>query len=104
MRIQRKYPHTDLDGNHWPDADVGDELWYHVDFSCWYSLVDLEGISVMWDVPEGIEGLDDALNLTIASIKLKALRVGTYIITARIHSNIIGLEQVQMVPMKLKVF
>jgi hypothetical protein len=100
----RKFNYNDIDGNHWPDADVGDELYYAIDFSCWLNNEADTIDSVVWAIPEGIEATDEYIDGTEAVIKLKTSGYGSFKVLCKMTSIDNGKAQTNAVPMVLKVF
>lgn len=103
--IKRKYIYTDIDGNHWPDAEMGDDLYYAIDFSCWLTNEADTIIAVRWTIPAGAHSSDEFLVGTEATVKISVDKPGSYKIIGTIDStdsnNVI---QTNSVPMILKVF
>ena len=105
MKI-KKYHYTSVDGDHWPDADVGDELYYAIDFSCYLHKEEDELTGVNWvtDPSSGVSVLDNFTSGTQAYIKIKAIRPGSYKFVAHIETIENSLTQVNAMPMMLRVY
>lgn len=102
--IQRKYSYTGIDGNHWPDAESGDDLYYSIDFSCWLTAELDSLVSVSWAISAGITSSNDFVVDTEASIKIFSPTPGSFRAVCTIVSQDNGVEQSNTVPMILKVF
>jgi hypothetical protein len=78
---------VDADGNAWwkPDAIVGSEKYYTLDWSEWLTAENdtLNG-SAIWFIPAGLTNMDEQNLAPLTSIKLRADAVGTYIIECKV--------------------
>lgn len=105
MSAVKKYAYTSLDGDHWPDADKGDDLVYAYDLSCWLDNEEATLVSVTWSVPENVIITDDYVEGKFAYVKLHTPVVGAgYKILAAITTTQAGKTQTNNAPMMLKVF
>lgn len=105
--MQRKFGYSEIDGNHWPDADVGDDLYYSIDFNCWLETEAEASSTVEWIIPEGITSSDQYVEAETAFIQLATNKRGTFKIICKVtsvDSGDTGKEQTNTVPMMLKVF
>ena len=100
----KNYPYKDTDGNHWPDAVLGDSLYYSIDFSGWLESQNDTLESGEWDVPEDVTGEDSYEDATQAYIKLTAAKRGSHTITGHLHTIEKGKRQTKAVAMILKVY
>ena len=100
----KKFSYKNIDGNHWPDADVGDELYYALDLDCWLNSENDTVVGFRWEVPEGVERLDDFVLDNQANIKLKTNTIGTFKILGYLTSAELGFEQINAIPTMLKVY
>ena len=102
--IPKAYQYIDVDGNHWPDASVGDSLYYSVDFAQWVVAENDNLVSVDWVVPECLNNEDSFVEGGQAFIKLGAAAVGSYKVLCNIHTVENTKEQTKTIPMILKVY
>lgn len=99
----KKFGYTEIDGNHWPDADAGDDLYYSLNFEC-YLESEQETISdIEWMLPEGVTSSDDSIVGVSGLIKLATPYPGIFTIKCKLTTMDTGREQSQVIPMKLKV-
>jgi len=99
----RKYHYTEVDGNHWPDANTGDALYYSIDFSCWLNEEEDNINSITWIIPSGVEKLDEYVDGTEAAVKLSTSLIGSFRVICELSSEEHGKTQINSVPMMLKV-
>lgn len=104
MTIPRKFPYKNIDGNHWPDADVGDDLYYALDLTCWLNSENDTIVGMRWEVPEGIEITNSFVLDNQANIKLKTDNIGVFKILGYLTSSELGFEQINAIPTMLKVY
>ena len=102
--IQRKYSYKDLDGNHWPDADKGDNLFYAIDFTKWLTNEADTLDSVAWTLPDGITSSEEFIAGNEGHVKLSTPRVGNFKIICTMMSDDNGQIQENIIPMILKVY
>jgi len=100
----RKYFYTSVDGNHFPDSDLGDDLYYAIDYSCWLASENDTLESIDWIVPEGISSDESFISGTNANIKISSDTVGSFKLICNIHTVENGKQQTNAVPMILRVF
>jgi len=101
--LSKKYAYKDIDGNHWSDADKGDDLWYSVNFSCWVVQDNETVTAIDWTTPDGVTEQETYVEGTVAAIRLLTNACGTYKITCKITSIDNGRTQTNHIPMMLKV-
>ena len=101
--MTRKFNYNDVDGNHWPDADVGDDLYYSVDFSCWLDQEFDVLLEAVWLIPDGLTSTDEYTQDKSAVIKLKSLRRGSFKCVCTLKSQNFDKIQSNVIPMILKV-
>ena len=110
----KKYIRDELDGTHWPDADVGDDLYYGIDFNYYLNKLTEEDnlptlqaeeiIQVVWEVPTGINTVDEFIENQVGVVKLKTDFIGIYKIICKLTTVSLGKEQDQVIPMILTVY
>ena len=104
----KNFPYTDVDGEHFPDAIVGSDVFYGLDFTCWLANEEDTIVSAVWTLPDGLTTSDDFLQDTVGTIKIKALRAGSYVINCVLTStetlNQAVLQQEKSIDTVLKVF
>ena len=105
MSSVKKYAYTSLAGDHWPDADKGDDLVYALDLSCWLDNEAANLVSVTWTVPDNVTITDNYVEGDRAYVKLYTPVVGAgYKILAAVTTTQAGKTQINNAPMMLKVF
>jgi hypothetical protein len=104
MTIPKKFPYKNIDGNHFPDADVGDELYYALDFTCWLNSENDAIVGARWEVPEGVIKLDDFVLDDQGNIKISTPNIGIFKILCYLTSAELGFEQINAIPTMLKVY
>ena len=77
MSMKRFY-YTDIDGDHFPDATLGDDLVYALDLNCWLASEEEEVISADWELPQGVTSKDSFLVEGVANVSLRATQVGSF--------------------------
>jgi len=102
MKIKR-YTYTATDGIHWPDAFVGEDAFYSIDFTNWLSKTNDEVLTATWELPEGITSFENFISNNKAIIKLNTQIAGTYEIICSITSTDVSRTQTTIIPMMLKV-
>ena len=104
----KTFPYHEIDGDHFPDATLGSDLYYGLDFSCWLTGEEDTIVSTTWSYPEGITSEDDFMQGNVGNIKLKATRPGSFIINCLLVSeetvNAVTLQQTKSIDTVLKVF
>ena len=106
--LQKGYNYQDMDGEHWPDARIGDELYYEIEFSEWLNKENDTTVSVEWDVTEDLTILDEFNSGSSAFVKLATKKFGTFKAVCKLHLSETGqddivYEQTKTVHMMLKV-
>ena len=104
MRMQRAYAYTEVDGNHFPDLNVGDEVFCAISMDPWLDCTESTITEVIWELPVDVIGSQDLIDGSIIGLKLNAIKVGVFEIVAKVTSVGNGITQVNSVPMMLKVF
>jgi hypothetical protein len=102
--IPKKYHYVDIDGNHFPDADKGDDLYYALELSCWLTSEGDILSSATWDVSEGATITESSVAGTIATVRVSTPIVGTFKLRCTVTSDDSGNQQTNVVPMMLKVY
>ena len=102
--IPKKYNYVEIDGNHWPDADKGDNLFYSLDFSCWLNGEEDSFVSAEWTLPDGVTSDESFIGVDEAVIKIHTPSIGSYKVICTLTSNDRGREQTNVIPMVLKVY
>jgi len=101
----KKYVRQEPDGIHWPDADVGDNLYYGIDFNNCINVVDNEEIiAVKWELEEGLTSSDEFEQDNIVYIKIYTALIGTFRATCFLTTSLTGKTETQAAPMKLTVY
>ena len=103
----KKYIRPEPDGLHWPDANIGDDLLYGIDFTDYIAESSETITTVIWTLPTGATGItssDDFLQGEIALIKLATSKIGTYEIVCTLSTDLAGKALIQVVPMMLTVY
>lgn len=103
--MRKKYAYTDSAGNHFPDANKGEEVYYALNLLP-YALTEAETIeSVEWVLPSGITNKDSYLleDGSEAHIKISTPSAGIYEIVAKVNSSDTGKVQTNYVNIILKV-
>lgn len=81
------YPYVDTDGDHWPDAIVGDAQFYAVNFEQWISAENETLVTIDWSVPAGVEASDDFHTGVEAYVKLAPKQRGTFEILCQLNTT-----------------
>jgi hypothetical protein len=104
--IPKKFNYTTVDGNHWPDADKGDNLFYSIDISCFLEEEKDILVNVTWEVPDGLftESADQFVESNLATIKLHSPSHGSFVIKCTIDTVDNGRQQTNVIPMILTVY
>ena len=102
--MRKGYYYTDVDGDHFPDASLGDELYYSISFACWITNENDEVVDIDWTVPTGITLVENFIQGTEAKAKLRMDAVGSFKVVCTITTKEGTKEQVKQVPMILKVY
>ena len=102
------FAYKDTDGDHWPDAVLGDELYYSIEFSEYLASENDTLVSVSWVLDDGITSTDEFNSGSEAFIKLKPSQRGTFKATCNIQLTETGADDVERtqtksVEMMLKV-
>ena len=92
-----------IDGDHFPDAIKGSDLYYSLDLTCWLENESDTLISVNWILSEGITSSDNYINSDKAVIKIATPSVGTYTVTAMVLTDEAGKQQTKPFRYKLRV-
>ena len=100
----KKYSYEAVDGTHFPDANVGDDLYYAIDISPWLTEEQDTLTSVAWVYPSGVTSSDQFLVGSEATIKVSTNTVGTFRLTCKITSIENGKTQTNAIPMMLRVY
>ena len=107
MSIKDFY-YKEIDGDHFPDATLGSNLFYGLDFSCWLSNESDLIKSVTWNLPKGIQSEDSFMQGNKGIVKLKGEYPGSFIINCVLVSEEtqlgVTLEQEKSIDTVLKVF
>lgn len=105
---KKNFHYTEIDGEHFPDATLGSNLFYGIDFSCWLDNEDDEIVSAEWTVPDGVSSDMDFRQDNIGNVKLEPLRTGSFtincILTSEETLNGVTLQQEKSIDIILKVF
>lgn len=103
--IVRDFIYEDLDGSHWPDAELGSELIYAIDASEWSNREDDTITKYSWFSPnsDAVTIIDSFVDDSFAYVKLGAYKYGTYKIYCNITSEEAGIEQKKVIEMLLTV-
>lgn len=99
----KDFPYTAIDGNHWPDAYLGNDEYYAIDYSEWASEENDTVTSVTWNVPEGLHGDDSHEAGGKAFIKLRADKRGSFKVVCTLTAMEDGKQQKKVIEMILKV-
>ena len=83
----KEFPYQEIDGDHFPDATLGSDVFYHLDLSRWLDGSKDLNIQVEWNIPEGIISNDSYSHGLIASVKLCTLTTGFFDITCNVKSD-----------------
>jgi|TARA_B110000908_G_C10228649_1_gene439375 hypothetical protein len=104
----KDYYYKSTDGEHFPDAVLGSNLFYGLDFSCWLKNEEDTLVSIEWTLPDGVTSEDDFLQGTVGNIKLSPTRTGSFVINCVITTeetlNFSTLLQEKSIDTILKVF
>ena len=100
----KKYIRVEPDGRHWPDADVGDQLLYGLDFTDYIADSGESVTTVTWAVDTGISNVDDFEVGAIAYIKILSDEIGTFKVTCTLTTTLTGKTYIQIIPMILTVY
>ena len=107
MSIKDFY-YKEIDGDHFPDATLGSNLFYGLDFSCWLNNESDLIKSVTWHLPKGVQSDDSFLQGNVGVVKLKGEHPGSFIINCILVSeetaHNVSLEQEKSIDIVLKVF
>ena len=96
--------YTSSEGNHWPDANAGDDLYYSIDFSTWLTAEGDTLSSVSWTLPDEITSSDEFVDSNKAYIKLLTATAGKHTIKCTLQSTDAGKTQTNVVPIILEVY
>ena len=102
--MRKNYYYKDIDGDHFPDATVGDELYYSILYSCWLNNEGDSLESVSWTVPDGLTLLEDTIEGGEVKAKIRSDRVGSFKIVCTLNTIEDTQTQTKNVPMILKVY
>lgn len=102
--MRKNYGYVAPDGNHWPDANLGDAQYYSIDYSEWLVNENDALVDVSWSVPEGLVGTDSHEANSQAFIKLATSERGSFKIVCTIITTENAKQQTKVVPMILKVY
>lgn len=102
--MKKNFYYKDIDGEHFPDASVGDELYYSILFSCWLTNEGdtLEGVT--WTVSDGLTVLDEAIQGGEVKAKIRCERAGSFRVLCTLDTIEDAQTQTKNVPMILKVY
>lgn len=103
--MRKKYPYVDSAGQHFPDANKGEEMYYALDLTP-YSLAEAETItSVVWILPKELTNKDSYVleDGSEAHIKISSPIAGIFEVVAKINSEDTGKVQTNYVNIILKV-
>lgn len=101
----KKYVRVQPDGVHWPDADVGDDLYYGIDFNACINVAKGEEITgVEWILPDELTSSDSFVQDNIVNIKLYSPTVGTFKVICKLSTLLSGKSETQAAPMMLTVY
>lgn len=112
----KKYIRLEPDGVHLPDADVGDILYYGIDFTEYFGcseqpdevgpviMADETILSVEWAVPEEVILEESFVSGKVALAKLGTHVIGCFKITCTMISIADGNTQTQVIPLILTVY
>jgi len=102
--LPKKYVHTNIDGEHWPDANVGDNLFYSLDLSCWVNSENELIESIEWTMPEGVTSEESFVTHNISHVKIHTPILGSFKISGKLVTSEFGLDQTNNIYMILKVY
>ncbi len=104
----KNFHYTDIDGEHFPDATLGSNMFYGLDFACWLDNESDTIVSVEWNLPDGVVSDDSFMQGTIGNVKLRPTRTGSFLINCVLTSeetyNASTLQQQKSINTVLKVF
>jgi len=106
----KKYSRLEMDGQHWPDSDIGDNLLYGINFADYF--VDSSGtfsstetiVSATWELSTGLSSSDDFIQGDIAFIKISSDTIGVFKAICTLNTIVDGKTQINKVPMMLTVY
>lgn len=106
--LSLSFAYKDTDGNHWPDAVLGDELYYSIEFANYLSSENDTLVSVAWVLDDNLTSTDAFNSGSEAYIKLKPSKRGTFKAVCNISLTETGVDgvdrtQTKSVEMMLKV-
>jgi hypothetical protein len=102
--MMKNFYYTDIDGDHFPDATTGSELYYSIMFACWLANENTIILSAEWEVGAGLTLLDDFIQGTEAKAKIRADKTGAHSVMCTITTSEGGVTQLKKIPMILKVY
>ena len=88
--MKKQFAYKDVDGDHFPDGEVGDELEYGIDFGCYMENTNTELVvpAAVWTVPKGVEIVGNPFVFdNVAFITLKPLYPSSFSIRVQIHTE-----------------
>jgi hypothetical protein len=100
----KKYSYEAIDGTHFPDANVGDDLFYAIDISQWLSAEHDTLTSVAWVYPSGVTSSEQFLVGNEATIKVATNKTGSFKLICKITTVENGKTQINAIPMMLRVY
>lgn len=102
--LPKKYVHIDIDGQHWPDANAGDNLYYSIDLSCWINSENELIKSAEWIMPEGVTSEQNFITENISHVKIDTPTIGSFKIRCKLITTEFGLDQTNIICMILQVY
>jgi len=100
----KKYIRSEPDGIHWPDADVGDQALYGIDYSDYITESSETVTDTTWVVETGLTKIDDFDDSDIAFIKILSDEIGTFKAACTLTTLLAGKTYIQVIPMMLTVY
>ena len=88
--MKKQFAYNDVDGDHFPDGEVGDELEYGIDFKCYLDDTNGELVTpaAVWTVPKGVDIIGAPFVFdNVAFITLKPLYPSSFSIRLQIHTE-----------------
>lgn len=101
--MKKTHYYTDIDGDHFPDTELGSELYYTLNYACWLSKEQDDVATVVWS--SNLPILDEYNEDGLAHVKVRADKRGTHTLKCTIGtSDSDSREQLKVVNMLLKVY
>ena len=100
----KNFAYVSHQGNHFPDARVGDSLLYSVEFTSTEDLEEMSDITFQWSSPSGAEVAHVRQVQNEVTATIKSSRVGTHTISCNVSFKKDNVMQTLKLNMLLTVY